>query len=351
MPVLSHDVLLEISRRVVSAMGAPDDEAPMVADALVRANLAGHDSHGVIRLEQYANLVKSGGIVPGAPTEIVRESTSTALIDGHWNFGQVVAERAIGIASRKAREAGSATVTVRCSNHLGRLGEYTLQAAREGFAVIGCVNNHGRGSLVAPWGGTDGRLATNPISIATPGPDRPLVLDITTSVVAEGKVRLKRNANLPVPEGWLINNRGEPTTDAGDLYTEPRGAILPFGGAVGHKGYGLGVMVDVLAGALSGAGCSQSHTARLGNAMFFTLIDIEQFLPLSEFRGLVGVLEAYLRASPKAAGVSEIMMPGEIELREEERRMRDGIAVDSETWRQLVHTAEELGVSVAEEVA
>jgi uncharacterized oxidoreductase len=346
MPTLTYDALRDLAGRLVRAMGAPPDEVPIVADALARANLAGHDSHGVIRLEQYARMVREGGIVPGAPTTVVTEGPATALLDGNWNFGAVVATRAVQLAARKAREAGVATVTVRNANHLGRLGEYTLLAAEEGFAAIGCVNNHGRGTLVAPWGGSDGRLATNPLSIATPGPERPLLLDITTSVVAEGKVRLKRNAGVPCPEGWLVDHRGEPTTDPACLYGEPRGAILPFGGQVGHKGYGLAVMVDVLAGALSGAGCSRSPDARLGNAMFFTLVDVERFLPLAEFTTQVQVLADWLRASPPAPGFREILLPGEIEAREEERRRREGIEVDAETWRQLAATAEQLGVTV-----
>ncbi len=327
-------------------MDVPADEAPLVAGGVARANLAGHDSHGLIRLEQYARMVREGQIVPGAPTAVVHEKAGAALLDGGWNFGQVVATRAVELGIRKARECGTATVCVRHANHLGRLGEYTLMAAEQGFVALGGVNNHGRGVLVAPFGGSDGRLATNPISIASPGADHPLLLDITTSVVAEGKVRIKRNAGLPTPEGWLINNRGESTTDPADLYTEPRGAILPFGGSVAHKGYGLAVMVDVLSGALSGGGCSRGSTARLGNAMWFTLIDVESFVPLSEFRALVEPMVRHIKASPLAPGFTEILMPGELELREEERRRREGIAIDEETWRGVVTTAEGLGVDI-----
>jgi uncharacterized oxidoreductase len=266
------------------------------------------------------------------------------LIDGHWNFGQVVAFRAVEIGIRKAREAGSAVVSVRNSNHLGRLGEFTLRAAERDFIAIAAINNHGRGNLVAPWGGSDGRLATNPISIAAPAPERPLLLDITTSVVAEGKVRLKRNAGQPVPAGWLIDHHGDPTTDTNALYGTPRGAIMPFGGIVGHKGYGLSVMIDVLAGALSGAGCSQPDAPRLGNAMFLTVVDVRQFLPLEAFKRHVAVLLEHVRGSPPAPGFSEILVPGEVEARETERRRLDGIPIDEETWRQLAATAKQLGV-------
>jgi uncharacterized oxidoreductase len=202
---------------------------------------------------------------------------------------------------------------------------------------------------VAPFGGSDGRLATNPLAFACPGPERPILIDITTSVVAEGKVRLKRNAGQAVPEGWLLDNQGRPTRDPADLYTDPRGALLPFGGIVGHKGYALGVMVDILSGALSGAGCSYSSTCRLGNAMFFTVVDIEKFVSREEFLEQVGVLERHVKASPPAAGFTEILMPGEPELREEERRLREGIFVDEETWRQFEECARGLGVQLGKE--
>jgi len=346
MPTLAFEELRALALKAVAACGCPPDEAEMIADSLVRSNLAGHDSHGLIRIEQYVQMVQSGAIVPGAPTTVVRETPCAALLDGGWNFGQVVGRRALELAIRKAREYGTGTVSVRNSNHLGRLGEYTLLAAEAGMICIGTVNNHGRGNLVAPFGGSDGRLATNPISFACPGPERPIVVDITTSVVAEGKVRLKRNAGQPAPEGWLIDNQGRPTTDPNDLYATPRGAILPFGGDVGHKGFALGVMVDILSGALSGAGCSQSATGRLGNAMFFMVLDIEKFLPKEEFLEHVAVFEEYVRASPPAPGFQEILMPGEPEFRTEERRRREGVVIDDETWRQFVDCARGLGVEI-----
>lgn len=346
MPTYRCEELQNLAARALAALGCPEDEAVIIAESLVRSNLAGHDSHGIIRVEQYAALVRSGNIIPGAPTTIVRETPAAAVLDGGWNFGQVVARRAVGLAVRKAREVGAATVTVRNSNHLGRLGEYALQAAEAGMLCIASVNNHGRGNLVAPFGGSDGRLATNPVAFASPGPDRPILVDITTSVVAEGKVRLLRNAGKPAPEGWLIDHEGRPTTDPGVLYTEPKGAILPFGGPVAHKGFALSLMVDILSGALSGAGCSQSATARLGNAMFFHVMDIEQFLPRDEFLQHVAILEENVLGSPPAPGFERVMLPGEPELRQEEKRRREGIPIDDVTWSQFVDCLRSLGVTV-----
>lgn len=344
MPTFTFEQIRGVAVQVFAALGCPPDEAEIVGDALARANLAGHDSHGIIRVEQYARLVKEGSIVPGGPTTTERETACTALLDGGWNFGQVVARRAVELGIRKAREYGSGTISVKQSNHLGRLGEYTLMAAQEGMLCTATVNNHGRGNLVAPFGGSDGRLATNPISFACPGPDRPIVVDITTSVVAEGKVRILKNAGKQAPEGWLIDSNGNPTTDPQDLYGPPPGAILPFGGAVGHKGFALSVMVDILSGALSGAGCSHSSTCRLGNAMFFHILDPEKFVTRDEYDHWVSTLQTHIKGSPPAPGFSEILMPGEPEFRTEERRRRDGIPVDNVTWQQFKACAAGIGV-------
>lgn len=347
MPTLSYESLVDVTQKALVALGCPGDEATIIAESLAGSNLAGHDSHGIIRLEQYIALVRTGDIVPGGATTTVRETACTALLDGGWNFGQVTARRAMELAIEKARQYGTGTVSVRNCNHLGRLGEYTLMAANEGMAAIGTVNNHGRGNLVAPFGGSDARLSTNPLSFACPGPERPILVDITTSVVAEGKVRLKKNAGQPVPEGWIIDNRGNPTTNPNDLYTNPRGAILPFGGPVGHKGFALSVMVDILSGALSGAGCSHSHDARLGNAIYFHVIDPEKFVTREEFVEQVAILERYIKGSPPAPGFKEILMPGEPELRVEAQRRAEGVTIDEETWRQFVAIVESLDVTAA----
>jgi uncharacterized oxidoreductase len=345
MPTLPPDSLRDFVAGILAAAGAPADEAAIVAGALVRANLAGHDSHGVLRVEQYCRMMAQGGIVPGAPTEIENETATTAVVNGNWGFGQVVALRAVDVALRKAREHGVGAITMRCANHMGRLGDYPLMAAQEGMVAIATINNHGSGALVAPWGAREGRLATNPLCIATPGPEAPIVLDITTSVVAEGKVRVYRNRGEPVPEGWIIDAEGRPTTDPNALYERPRGAILPFGGSVGHKGFGLSLMVDILSGALSGAGCSRAGTTRLGNAMFLTVIDVARFVPLDQFHEHVAALLDHVRSAPLAPGFQEILIPGEPERREEERRQRDGIPIDEHTWGQLRATGERLGVA------
>lgn len=347
MPTFSADQLKDLGFRIFSAIGVPEDEAKLVSESLVNSNLVGHDSHGVIRIPQYVSMIKKGDIVPGAKMKVVRETPSTAVLDGNWGFGQVMARKAMEIAIEKAKNRSVSTVSMARSNHVARLGEYPAMATEKDMIGIIMVNNHGAAQYMPPWGGIARRLSPNPLSIGIPsgGPD-PVLLDITTAVVAEGKVRVKLNRGEKLPEGWIIDAEGRPTTDPKDLYGPPPGAILPFGGIAGHKGYGLGFIVDVLAGALSGAGCSRPDAPRFGNAVFITVINIEDFVPIDEFKKHVDGLIEYVKSSPKMPGVPEIFFPGEVEARERRKRLESGIFVEDETWSQIVKSAHELNVSL-----
>jgi uncharacterized oxidoreductase len=370
MPIIDAEVLRDYARRLLSGVGAAAEEAETVADVLVGANLAGHDSHGVLRLEQYARLVRSGRIVPGAPFEVVRQTPAAALVDGHWGFGAVVAARATRLAIEKAGQSGVAAVSVRCSNHVSRLGHYVLMAAEAGYVGLMTVNNHGGGRWVAPWGGTDRRLSTNPIAFAAPlrsrgqEPDsveagrdelmpqesqsRAVLVDITTSTVAEGKVRVLRNKGLPMPEGWAIHRDGSALTDPAHMYGPPHGSLLPFGGMAGHKGFALSMMVELLSGALSGAGCTGPEDVHPGNAIFLLVLDPDVFGGRERFQAEAERLVEWVKASPPVPGGTGVMAPGEPEFREEARRRAEGIPLDDETWRQLRELAEGLGVAVPE---
>ena len=347
MPVLHPDHLTETCRSLFLAARVPASEAAAVAGRLVEANRLGHDSHGVIRVPQYLAAIAGGEVVPGAPLETAAETPASATLDGNWGFGQVVAGRAAEVCIAKARQCGLAAVTVRRSYHVGRLGAYVEELARQRQIGLMMANAHGRGAVIAPWGGAEGRLATNPVAVGVPtgDPQAPIVLDMTTSAVAEGKVRVKLNRGEPVPDGWLLDNRGQPTSDPADLYTEPRGTLLPFGGAAGHKGYGLGVIVDLLGGALSGAGTTGHARARLGNGCFLLALDVGQFLPFGDFAAEVDGFVRYLKSTPPMAGFEEVLIPGEVERRESARRGGE-IAVDGETWRQIAACAEKLGVEI-----
>ena len=349
MPNFTQTQLEKITKDIFEAGGVPSDEAVIIAELLVASNLAGHDSHGVIRIPQYIGLIESGLIQPGAPLEIERESPSHALINGNWGFGHVVAQKAMSIAIEKAKSSTISAISVYNCNHIGRIGSYPMMAAEADMVGITTVNAGGTALYVAPFGGRDGRLATNPIAIATPtreGP--PILLDITSSVVAQGKIRVAVNRGDSVPLGWLINSEGEPTTNPQDLMQSPPGALLPLGGIVGHKGYALALMIDILGGALSGAGCSGSGNTRLQNGILMIALDIANFTPLDDFYEHVDGLVDHVKAAPTAPGFDEILTPGEIEARQTESRLREGIPVDEETWRQIRETAAEVGISELE---
>jgi uncharacterized oxidoreductase len=347
MPRVSAQELRAIAEKIFAALRVPPDEAAWVAELLVRANLAGHDSHGVIRIPQYAQAIRAAQVQPGAPFEVVHESPATALVDGHWGLGQVVARRAMALAIAKANAVHVGSVGVYNLYHVGRLADYTRMAAEAELVGIMMVNGGGASPIVAPFGGAAGRLATNPISIAFPtGSPLPFLLDMATSVVAEGKVRVKRQRGEPTPEGWLIDHRGRPTTDPNVLYGEPRGALLPLGGSSGHKGYGLALVVEILSGILARAGYARPGAHRFSNGTFIIAIDIGAFVDPAQFRAEVEDLLRYLKSAPTAPGVEAIWYPGEPEALEQERRERDGIPLEDETWRQILALARELGIAV-----
>jgi len=345
LPLLPPEHLKALSTRLFVALGATADEARVVAEHLVNSNLAGHDSHGVLRIPQYAKMIEEKRIVPGAPIEVERDTPTMTVLNGHWGFGQFIAKRAFDIAMGKARNSAISCVAAHNCNHVGRVGEYTEMVAAQGMIGIAMVNNHGGGQVMCPHGGTAKRLSPNPISVAFPtGASDPILLDITSSVVAEGKLRVKRNRGEKIPLGWVTDAQGRPTTDPNDFYKDPPGAILPFGGMAAHKGFGLAFVIDVLCGTLSGAGCSRPGVPHPANGLFGIVIDIQKFLPLTDFRRQVDALIQHVKSSPLAPGFTEILVPGEPEHRERQKRMAEGIFVEDETWRQITEVATKVGL-------
>jgi len=256
----------------------------------------------------------------------------------------VVGREAMEVAIGKAEQAGIGTVSASQCCHIGRVGDYPMMAAGRGMAAVMFVNTHGAGKLVAPWGGKDRRLSANPISIAIPRKTgTPILVDISTSAIAEGKVRGMLNRKVPVPTGSIIDADGHPTTDASKFYGPPAGALLPFGG---HKGFALGLVTDILAGALSGAGCSRKDATRVGNAFLVFVIDIDRVRERQPFHADVEQLVEYVKSSALAPGSTEILIPGEPEALERERRLHTGIPVDEVTWRQISQVGRTYGVSV-----
>jgi uncharacterized oxidoreductase len=322
------------------------EEALVVARSLVESNLRGHDSHGVIRIPQYLDFLRKGAYRAGAPLEILDETPALLAADGNWGFGQVQAQRLLAKLVEKARALGVAAGTIRHCGHIGRLGEYAERAAGDKLAFIGTVNSHGGGRRVAPPGGTEGRISTNPICIGAPTPAAPLILDFSTCVAAEGKVRVLHQKGEQVPEGWLLDAKGQSTTNPDVLYQEPRGTILPLGGAQAYKGFGLGLMLDALAGGLSGGACSQPGPfSGVGNAVMFILLDVARFGGVEHFLKETGALAEFVRSCPARPGES-ILLPGDPERQMLEQRRKSGIPVPDSLWETLKELAIEGGMTI-----
>jgi uncharacterized oxidoreductase len=250
----------------------------------------------------------------------------------------------------KARELGLAAGTARNIGHIGRLGEYAERAAAEGLILIATVNNNGAGQRVAPPGGLQPRLGTNPLCVAVPTDSTPVVLDFGTSVAAEGKVRVHYiNDKKPVPEGWLLDSEGHHTTDPSVLYEPPLGSILPMGGNQSYKGFGLGLILDMFSGGLTGGMSSHpGATGAKGNNVVFIALDPQRFAGLEALTTQSSALSEYVRSTPRAEGVAAILLPGDPERMMLEYRSIEGIPVEETQWLQLVNAAGTLGVTVPE---
>jgi hydroxycarboxylate dehydrogenase B len=346
MPTIKPTVLESFAAQLLEAGGASRDEARLVAASLVDANSKGYDSHGVMRVPYYVQAIKDGEVAPGADLTILDEGPSRIVADGNWGLGQVQAMRLIERLIAKARAGGLGLGTMMHCGHIGRLGEYCEKTAAQKLVSMLMVNSHGGAVRVAPPGGKAPRLSTNPLAIGVPNGDAPLVLDFSTSATAEGKVRVKKIAGQQCPEGWLIDNEGRPTTDPNALYGNPPGAILPMGGAQAYKGFGLGLMIEILTGALSGGNCAKTVPyPKKGNCVFMLLIDPAKFGGSDCFQTEVSQLVDYVRSCPRVEGASEIVLPGDPERRLATQRTKEGIFLDDENWNALVKLGQQLGVA------
>jgi uncharacterized oxidoreductase len=348
MPVLSAEELRRAGERLLSACGATGAEAGMVAGELVEASLRGLDSHGVVRLVMYADHVRDGTIVPGAPITIARETPGVVVVDCGRGFGIVGAHRMVDIVAGKARGMGIACAASLRLNHVGRLGACAEALAEDGLFGLATVNSPRHGHFVSPWGGREGRLATNPIAWAAPTSGHPIVADMSTSMIAEGKIRILMQEGKPAPDGCILDADGKPTTDPRRFYGPPRGTILPFGSpALGYKGFGLGLLVEILGSALAGVPLgSEGQPAPYGNGLFLLAIDPEAFGGRDRFRGLVDDLAAYVSSSAPAPGTDGVILPGALETATRDRRMREGIPVAEETWKQIREAGRRSGIEL-----
>ena len=330
---VAPDELKELVSRMFADGGCLLDEAKRIAHYLVESNLAGHDSHGVIRAPIYLSWLASGQVLANQRPSTIFENEAIALIDGQQGFGQTMAEHAMRVGIEKAANHGIAMIGVQNAGHMGRIGDWPTMVAEAGMASLHFVNTSGFGLLVAPFGGIDRRLSANPIAAGVPLDGRhPIILDMSTSAVAEGKIKVARNKGEQVPVGWIIDSEGRSTTDPEDFYADPRGALLPM---AGHKGYGLCLITEIFAGAIAGGGCSKPGESALLNGLLSIIIDVKQLPQREQFAGEVCKFLDFVQTSRLATPNSEILIPGDIERRTRKERIANGIPLDDKTWADL----------------
>jgi hydroxycarboxylate dehydrogenase B len=342
MPTVSATDLERLTAEIFAARAVPRADAAWIATLLVRANLRGHDSHGVIRVPQYCAALASGHLNATPKISLVVDTPAVAVLDGDFGFGQVVARRGTELAIERTRANGLAAVALRRTSHVGRLADYAEVIAQAG--LIGMLWANAKSGLnVAPWGGSGKKLGTNPHAIAIPGPNGSVAMshDFASSVWAEGKLRVKFNRGETVPPGIMLNGLGEPSTDPKQFYGNPPGSLLTAGA---HKGYGLSLAIEILGGILSGTGAASAEKGKFANGTLIIALDLARFLPPAAFHAQVAALFDWVRTAAPAAGASEILIPGEPEARSEQSRRAGGIVVEDETWRQITACASEVGV-------
>jgi LDH2 family malate/lactate/ureidoglycolate dehydrogenase len=315
--------LLHLARAVLEAAGAPPVTANTVAESLVESNLRGHDSHGVRRLPPYVEAVTDGRVDPAAEPEVANRRGAIVIVDGHGGFGQPAARLAAAELTAVAREHGVAAAAIRRANHVGRLGEWVEQLASEGLIAIAFCNAE---PTVAPFGGSERRLGTNPIAWATPGKP-PLVMDWSTATMPEGKLAVALARGEKVPHGVLVDSKGEPSRDPTDFYAG--GALLPLGA---HKGSGLSVMIQLVGGALAGTGAFGRQGAAANGTV---LIALDPAAFTDDFHDEAQQFAAALAATRPARGFDAVLVPGEIERRTRARRAQEGVPLPAATWSEL----------------
>lgn len=335
------DKLREIGAAIFSALGTPRDRAEFIAETIVEASLTGHDSHGVSYFVRYSDRIKKGFIEPKADPIIVKESPSSALLDGRWAFGQVTTKRVIELAVEKAKALTVSGVGAYNCNHIGRVGYYTTWAARQGVVSMMFVNvGHPAVAVHESFGRVFG---TNPFSAATPSHESdPFLLDYATSMVAEGKVSLARAKHEKIPPHWIRDKEGKATDDPWAMQDD--GWLLPFGE---YKGYCLQMLVELMGAAMTGSrsGLDPEAEPPSPNGVFAMAVDPRGFVGLEAFKQRAGEIFRGVKAKTSMPG-GRILIPGEPEWETREQRLRDGIPIPEETWSQITELATELGINM-----
>ena len=327
-------VAIQAAQRIFEAAGLPPADAAIVTDNLIQADLRGHSSHGISRVRVYCDRIRDGFVATRPKTKVENETAAAILLDAGNGMGAVVARKAMLMCVEKAKDSGVAVCSVRAGNHFGIASYYSTLASAADMIGFACSNAP---ATMAPWGGITPMLGTNPFSMAVPAERHyPIVLDSSSSIVARGKINLAEIEERPIPLGWAIDKAGRPTTDAKEALG---GSVLPFGE---HKGYGIALMIDILSGLLSGAGYGPRIGPLWDNAdsqqnlgYFLLAIDIATFCDLRDFKRRIDQMIDEIKASAKAPGSDEILVPGEIEFRNEQHNREHGIIAGRGVLRDL----------------
>ena len=342
--LIKADALERLVSAIFVAEGCAQAEGAAIGRHLVSSNLAGHDSHGVIRVPRYVAGLREGRVIKGQKLAVASETGAMAVVDGGYGFGQWIGEQAVAFGVAKARQSGVAIVALRNSGHLGRIGGWAEIAAEAGIISVHFVNVAGS-KLVAPFGGVERRMSTAPFSVGVPRPgEAPMILDFATSLVAEGKVLVASNGGTPLPAGALIEPDGRLSTDPRTLYgpiTGP-GPRSPGGGegsirAMGeHKGSGLAFMCEILAGALTGGGCAgPGERSRITNGMLSIYMSPGVFGSEAAFGAEMRRYVEFFKSSRPDHPGGEVLTPGEPERRYRAKRLKEGVPLEAETWEAI----------------
>jgi len=331
--------LRNFTRECFLRVGVPKEDAELIADHLVLANLRGVDSHGVIRIPYYIEGIRKGYVKAAPQIKVVRESPTTTLIDGDNGLGIPIAVKATITAIDKAKTMGLSAVAVRNLGHVGMLAYYTLQTCRE--RLIGLATANGP-ALVAPWGGAERVFGTNPISFGFPTKDMPIVVDMATSAIAHFKIVMATLTGKSIPEGVALTKDGRPTTDANEAKD---GILLPFGQ---YKGYAISLLVEILSAVISGAPLSKHTTLHPSTqgGFFVMALNPTAFIDYSEYLDNISKLVTIIKSCPPAQGFNEVLLPGERASRIQAERTKNGIPIEIEVWKKLTDISKELGVEL-----
>ncbi len=342
--VVTAERLARAVAEVVAAAGSAAGEAKRVADNLVEANLAGHDSHGVGMIPRYVDAIGEGGLAVNRHATVVADLGAMLVVEGHRGYGQVIGHEAMQMAIDRARAHGTCVMALRNSHHLGRIGQWAEQAVSVGLVSIHFVNVLSR-PIVAPWAGGDARHGTNPFCVGVPrGNGEHILLDFATSRIAQGKARVAHNRRTPVAMGNVLDDAGNATTDPRYAVIEPFGALLPFGE---HKGSGLALVCELLGGALTGGlTWHQPRDTRRNvvNGMLTILIDPTRLGTAANLARETEAFVDWVKSSPPVGGAERVRVAGDPERESRARRLAEGLPIDTNTWEEIVAAGAKVGI-------